>query len=87
MQMTVQWDDRNQVQAIYFKVTSKKVHRTKEIHKDVLVDLDSAGEVVGLELLSLEPHVRDFLDCFTEPCEIPVLDSSRLQQFEEAVLI
>ena len=48
MELTV---DR-EAQAAYLRLTDHPVARTVQVSPDVLVDLDSGGEAVGVELLS-----------------------------------
>lgn len=56
----------------YISLSKKKVHRTKEVIPDVLlIDLDSQGGIVGIEILTkpgeslLGCECEDCGDCYT----------------------
>lgn len=46
-----------QSDALYFKLDESKVVESEQVQKDVILDYDSAGNVVGIELLHLSNRI------------------------------
>jgi uncharacterized protein YuzE len=55
VRVSVQYGDSpGEVEAFYFQVTDHKVARTREWAEEILVDVDSRGNLVGVEILNVE---------------------------------
>lgn len=46
-----------QADAMYFNLRSGAVARSKCVHDDVVLDLDAAGRILGIEILNIHRHV------------------------------
>ncbi len=59
--MKISYDKEGDV--LYVKFNNKKIHRTREIGEDFIVDVDKNGTVVGVEVLDYstqKPKQRAF---------------------------
>ena len=62
--MRVEYD--KQADAIYITLRESDVATTREIEDNIIVDLDAAGKMVGIELLFVSDYLSpDDLDTFT----------------------
>ena len=42
----------------YLKITVKRVFKTKEVTDGVLIDYDSNGEIIGIEILDFNKRIN-----------------------------
>ena len=47
--------------ALYIKLREEKIHETKELDKDTIVDYDQYGKVIGVEILFVKERNPEFL--------------------------
>lgn len=55
------------VDALYIKLTDKKISTTEEVADNITVDLDAENKVVGIEILYfIQKHKQDFFPVFKQ---------------------
>ncbi len=57
--MRIKYDP--EADAIYIKLRDSKVHSTKEIGENTVLDFDESGEVIGIEILFVRERNPDIL--------------------------
>ena len=70
MQVSVQLDEKGKnILAMYFRLNRHRVARTVEYTDSVLIDLDSKGDVIGVEVLCPESvsALLDIADMYDVP--------------------
>jgi uncharacterized protein YuzE len=47
--------------ALYFRICETRIHCSKEVSKDIILDYDRRGEVIGIEVLGIKRrfHIED----------------------------
>jgi len=56
-----------EVDALYIKLTDKKIISTEEIDESINVDLDDENKIVGIEVLYfIQKHKQDFFPVFKQ---------------------
>ncbi len=56
-----------EVDALYIKLTDKKIVSTEEIAESINVDLDDGNKIVGIEVLYfIQKHKQDFFPVFKQ---------------------
>ncbi len=59
--MKINYDKEGDI--LYIRLNHKKIHRTKEIGDDFLIDVDKKGGIVGIEVLEYS-HQKPQKDLF-----------------------
>ncbi len=83
MQVSVQLGENNKdVMALYFRLTRHKVAKTVESSDSVNIDLDSRGNVIGVEVLNPESvsALVDIADLYHAPELKKIVKSKWLQK-------
>ncbi len=47
--------------AMYIRLKEGKVHKTKEVDENTILDYDETGNVIGVELLFVKERMPEFL--------------------------
>ncbi len=56
-----------EVDALYIKLTDKKIIKTEEIEDNINVDIDNENKIVGIEVLYfVQKHKQDFFPVFKQ---------------------
>lgn len=64
--------------ALYLKIGTAEIDRTDEVAPNVMIDLDSSGDLVGIEVLGVSQ--RPGAEPFKIDFELLVRDGSTVQQ-------
>lgn len=67
------------VGALYIRLSDSPVARTQEINDNTLVDLDEAGRVIGIEVISIESPWA--LGTVLHDYEMPAYEAAQLRAY------
>ncbi len=56
--MNIEYDKKANALYLYLSSKKQKVGKTKEVAKDILLDLDAKGKPIGLEILAVSEKLR-----------------------------
>jgi len=73
------------VGALYIRLTDAPVARTREVDDNTMVDLDAAGEVIGIEVVSIA-HPWP-VDEVLRSCAIPAGEEAQIRAYFTSPLL
>ena len=72
--MKIEYD--KEVDALYIRIQTKKVSKTKEIEEGINIDFDNNGKIIGLEIIGVTDRYK-LEDIFNISTENLILEKAK----------